>query len=105
MKRIYLFAAVAGLLFMNSCKDDELAPGNPVMDIKTEVTSAYFGDSLAFTINAADVDVPLSTLKAQLYFGEEKVSETVIRTKVSGQDYSGKIFVPFYKDIPNDLTR
>lgn len=101
MKRIYLFAAVAGLLFMNSCKDDELAPGNPVMDIKTEVTSAYFGDSLAFTINAADVDVPLSTLKAQLYFGEEKVSETVIRTKVSGQDYSGKIFVPFYKDIPN----
>ena len=101
MKRIYLFAAMAGLLFMNSCKDDDAVPGNPVMDVKTEITSAYFGDSLAFTINASDVQVPLSTLKAQLYFGEEKVSETVIRTKVSGEDYTGKIFVPFYKDIPN----
>lgn len=101
MKRIYLFAAMAGLLFMNSCKDDEAVPGNPVMDVKTEITSAYFGDSLAFTVNASDVQVPLSTLKAQLYFGEEQVSETVIRTKVSGEDYTGKIFVPFYKDIPN----
>lgn len=101
MKKIYLFAAMAGLLFLNSCKDDEPVPGNPVMDVKTEITNAYFGDSLAFTVNASDVQVPLSTLKAQLYFGEEKVSETVIRTKVSGEDYRGKIFVPFYKDIPN----
>lgn len=101
MKKIYLLAAMTGLLLTTACNDDEMAPGNPVMNVKTEIVDACFGDSLAFTVNASDVDVPLSTLKAQLYFGEEKVSETVIRTKTSGEDYSGKIFVPFYKDIPN----
>lgn len=102
MKKIFWVATmVAGILFMNSCKEEDLGPGNPIMEVKTEIANAYFGDSLAFTVNASDMDVPLSTLKAQLYFGEEMVSETVIRTKVSGKDYSGKIFVPYYKDIPN----
>lgn len=98
---LYLSALMSGALTLGACDDDENVPGNPVMDIKTETTSACFGDSLAFTVNASDADVPLSTLKAQLYFGEEMVSETVIRTKVSGEDYTGKIYVPFYKDVPN----
>ena len=97
----YYLMAVAGMALLNSCDDDNVLPGDPVIDLKTEVTSALFGDSLAFTINASDIDVPLSTLKAQLFFGEEKVSETVIRTKVSGDDYTGKIYVPFYQNIPN----
>jgi hypothetical protein len=59
-----------------------------------------FGDSLPFTVGVSDADVPLSTLKAQLFFGDEKVSETVIRTKTNA-DYSGKIFIPYYADIPN----
>ena len=29
------------------------------------------------------------------------VSETVIRTKVSGQEYNGKIYVPYLANIPN----
>lgn len=29
------------------------------------------------------------------------MSETVIRTKTSGNDYTGKIFVPYYANIPN----
>lgn len=86
---------------MNSCNDDELVPGNPVMDFKTETGDACFGDSLPFIINASDMDVPLSTLKAQLFYGEEKVSETVIRTKTSGEDYTGKIFIPYYANIPD----
>ena len=77
---------------MNSCNDDEFLPGNPSMEIKAENADALFGDSLPFTIKASDVDVPLSTLKAQLFYGEEQVSETVIRTKTSGNDYTGKIF-------------
>ena len=97
----YYLMALAGVALFNACDDDEIVPGNPVMDFKTETASALFGDSLPFTINASDVDVPLSTLKAQLYFGDEKVSETVIRTKVSGQDYTGKIYVPYYANIPN----
>ena len=51
------------------------------MEIKAENADALFGDSLPFTIKASDIDVPLSTLKAQLFYGEEQVSETVIRTK------------------------
>ncbi len=100
-KNIYIVAALAGMFLMNSCKDDDLLPGNPVMDFKTEYSDALFGDSLPFTIKATDVDVPLSTLKAQLYFDGEKVSETVIRTKTSGEDYTGKIYIPYLANIPN----
>lgn len=52
---------------MNSCSDDEFLPGSPSMEIKAENADALFGDSLPFTIKASDVDVPLSTLKAQLF--------------------------------------
>ena len=92
-KSIYITLALAGILSMNSCNDDEFLPGNPSMEIKAENADALFGDSLPFTIKASDVDVPLSTLKAQLFYGEEQVSETVIRTKTSGSDYTGKIEV------------
>ncbi|WP_321333953.1 DUF5125 domain-containing protein [uncultured Bacteroides sp.] len=95
-----LFVTFASLLLLNSCDDNEAVPGNPVMEPKTTFGSAMFGDSLAFTVAVSDADVPLSTLKAQLYYGEEKVSETVIRTKTSN-DYSGKIFVPYYANVPN----
>src|SRR5690606_4123256 len=47
-----------------------------------------------------DKYVPLSTLKVQLYFTDDIVSETTIRTKENGS-YTGKIYVPFLKDIPN----
>ena len=96
----YILFALASVLLLNSCDDDEAVPGNPVIDSKTTFGSAMFGDSLAFTVTVSDADVPLSTLKAQLYYGEEKVSETVIRTKTTA-DYSGKIYVPYYANIPN----
>ena len=86
---------------MNSCNDDDFLPGNPNLEIRAENADALFGDSLPFTFKASDVDVPLSTLKAQLFYGEEQVSETVIRTKTSGSDYSGKIYIPYYANIPN----
>lgn len=102
MKKIlYLMTVAAGVLLTNACKDDDVLTGNPQMDFKVTHEDALFGDSLPFTIKASDVDVPLSTLKAQLFFGDEKVSETVIRTKISGEDYSGKIYVPYLKEIPN----
>lgn len=100
-KIIYLMFILAGAVFFNSCSDnDDNAPGNPVMDIKTTFGSALFGDSLPFTVNVSDGQVPLSTLKVQIYYGEEMVSEKVIRTKTDGE-YSGKIFVPYYANIPN----
>ncbi len=71
------------------------------MVVTGNVENACFGDSLTFTINASDAEVPLSTIHAELYFGEEMVSEQVIRTKVSGADYQGKIYVPYYANIPD----
>lgn len=96
----YALVVLVGIVLFNSCDDNELNPGNPVMNPKTEISSAMFGDSLLFTVNVADAQVPLSTLKAQLFFGDERVSETVIRTKTN-DDYSGKIFIPYYANIPN----
>lgn len=101
----YYLMALASAALLNACSDDDPVPGNPVMNFREEPTSALFGDSLSFTINASDQAVPLSTLKAQLYFGEEKVGETVIRTKTSGEDYTGKIYIPYLANIPNGTAR
>lgn len=87
---------------LTACSDDDnMAPGNPVMDVTGNLEQACFGDSLTFTVKATDADVPLSTIHAELYFGDEMVSERVIRTKVSGADYEAKIYVPYYADIPD----
>lgn len=98
-KSIYIILALIGVLTMNSCSDDEFLAGNPDMELMAGKVSALYGDSLPFTIKASDVDVPLSTLKARLFYGEELVSETVIRTKTSGEDYTGKVFVPYYPAV------
>jgi hypothetical protein len=88
------------LILLNACSHDEGETlGNPVIELKSDLNSAMFGDSVPFTVGVSD-EVPLSTLKAKLYFGDELVSETTIRTK-NNADYTGKIYVPFYKNIPN----
>ena len=69
-----LVFALAGLLSLAACEDDDLVPGNPVINPTTQIGAAMFGDSLAFSAEVADNDVPLSTLKAQLFYGDEKVS-------------------------------
>lgn len=98
-KSIYIILVLAGILTMNSCSDDEFLSGNPDMEFITGKMSALYGDSLPFTIKASDVDVPLSTLKAKLFYGEEQVSETVLRTRTSGEDYTGKVFIPYYPNV------
>jgi hypothetical protein len=101
MKYKILTVAVLILSLVSSCGEDEydMSPGNPALEIKSSFSGAAFGDSLLFTVAVSD-NVPLSTLTVQLFFGDEKVSETVIRTKTAGE-YSGKIYVPYYKDIPD----
>lgn len=101
MKKIhYILGLLAGAWAFTACSDDDKAIGNPVMNPQTEFSTALFGDSLPFRVSASDADVPLSTLKAQLFYGDDMVSETVIRTKTN-DDYSGKIYVPFYANVPN----
>ncbi|MFZ4263047.1 DUF5121 domain-containing protein [Sphingobacterium sp. HJSM2_6] len=92
------------LALVASCKEEELivpiGGGSPTIDVKLKPETAHFGDSIPFTVSVADQGVKLSTVKAQLLFNEEVVAEQIIRTKEYG-DYSGKLFVPFLKDIPN----
>lgn len=97
--KLFLVAA-ASLAALGSCGDDEKVPGNPVLEPLTTFTSAYFADSLAFSARVSDASVPLSTLKAELYFGDEMVSQTVVRTKTNGE-YSDKIYIPYYAGIPD----
>jgi hypothetical protein len=101
-KYIYLLAA---LMVASACsqEEDANASGNPVIEVKTEFSNAHFGDSLSFTMGVKDGVVPLSTLKAKLYFGDEVVSEITIRTKTDG-DYTGKLYIPYYANIPNETA-
>ncbi len=105
MKRnILFFSVLLALVGFVACEDDETIVGDPTLTVESNLTAAHFGDSISFTATVADDEVPLSTLKAQLFFGDEMVEETVIRTKTNGQ-YTGKIYVPFHKDIPNGTGR
>jgi hypothetical protein len=103
MKKVIYSLSIVFLLF-SACKKEEKEytyfEGNPTIGLKNAPTSANFGDSLVFTVQAADASIALSNLKAQLYYTDTKVSEVSIRTKQNGE-YSGKIFVPFYKDVPD----
>ncbi len=97
---IYSILIAVAFAFVACAENDDKAEGNPIIDIKTNIAEASFGDSIEFTVAVSDDEVPLSTLKAFLYYSDELVSETVIRTKTNG-NYTSKIFVPYYANIPN----
>jgi hypothetical protein len=98
----YSFLALVALLMLSfsACSSDEKAVGNPIITAKTEFGTALFGDSLLFTVHASDTQVPLSTLKARLFFSDDLVSEVVIRTRTNG-DYTDKIHIPYFAHVPN----
>ncbi|MDR1975288.1 MAG: DUF5125 domain-containing protein [Bacteroidales bacterium] len=99
----FLFCFFSLALLATGCRKEYKEPlqeGNPVITIVGEpITASHFGDSLPFTINCED-SKPLSTLKLQLYYSDLMTQEVVVRTKENGT-YSGKIFIPFLKDIPD----
>ena len=105
MKKLINYTALLCLFtLLYSCKEDEfivaIGGGSPTIEVKTAPTASFMGDSLQFTVNVKDQGVALSTLKAQLLFSGEVVAEKIIRTK-DYAEYSGKLFVPFLKNIPN----
>lgn len=92
----YMLMSLAVACMMTACKDDDAKePGNPVMEVQSLPTTIYFGDELPFTVKASDAQVPLSTVRADLYINDELVSSDRVRTKVSGEFYSGKVSVPY----------
>jgi hypothetical protein len=99
---IYFILTIFGILGIYSCAEeisDLQQEGNPSLQVENQFTNVHFGDVLPFTATVSD-NIPLSTLTAILYFGEEEVERTTIRTKENGV-YSGEITVPFLKDIPD----
>lgn len=97
MKFRYLLLTLPLCLAMAACGDDEdvKAPGNPVMEYGGLPSTVCFGDELPFTVKASDGEVPLSTVKAELYIDGELVDTETVRTKVSGEYYTGHVSVPY----------
>lgn len=97
MKFRYLLLSLPLCLAMAACSDDDdvKAPGNPVMEYDGLPATVYFGDELPFTVKASDGEVPLSTVKAELYIDGELVDTETVRTKVSGEYYTGHVSVPY----------
>lgn len=77
MTRINIFALISLLLLSFSACDDEVEfpgkPGDPQIIDPQIVSGAFFGDSIPFSATVKDPKVPLSTLKAQLFYGDVKV--------------------------------
>lgn len=104
---IYTFICIFSSLWLVGCSDDDKGTGTPIITIAEhdiQLENVMFGDSLPFRMSVTDDDnIPLSTLKARLFFSNDMVSETVIRTKTPGA-YEGKIYIPFLKDIPDGVA-
>jgi hypothetical protein len=98
-----LFLILFSIIFLAACNDEEINnndfAGNPVIKSETQFTGVRLGDSLAFTVEVSD-EFPLSTLQVSLYFGDSKVAGKTVRIKENGK-YSGKIYVPYFADIPD----
>lgn len=92
----YIYVALSLTAVLTGCKEDDVKdPGNPVMEYQGLPATVYFGDNLPFTVKASDSQVPLSTVKAELYIDGELVDTESVRTKVSGETYSGTVAVPY----------
>ena len=88
------------LPLFTACSDDDSGDGAPEVSVAT-IAPALYGDSIALSTKCDDKDgVPLSTVKAELYYGDEMVSSTKVRTKTDG-NYNLKVHAPMFKDIPD----
>lgn len=92
----YALASFVALLAMGCDKDEVKDPGNPVMQYDGLPGEVFFGDELPFSVVAADDRVPLSTVTAELYMDGELIATKKVRTKTSGETYSGTVPVPYY---------
>ena len=102
MKRYsFLIGCVIALMATTSCQKEQSAmDGSPEMTLHTTYETAYFADSLQFSVDVSDGSgVPLSTLKAYLYYVDDIVSETTIRKTEYGS-YAGKLFASYYAETP-----
>ena len=105
MNKIFKISAMllAGVLAFGACQKEpvlKLTDVGPDMTVSSYTQSTYMGADIKFSVNLSDKEFDLSTLKAALFYGDEKVSEVTIRTKQYGS-YEGTIHAPLLKKIPN----
>ncbi len=105
MKSLIKNAAVllAGTLVIAACQKEfkyVFADHGPDVTVSSISESAYMGGKISFSVNISDPDFDLSTIKAELYFDQDVVSDTTIRTKTEGL-YTGTLSVPFLANIPD----
>lgn len=99
---LFLLAAIVSA-GVSSCVEKPKETTTPVLSAVSVPAETEMGDSLVFSAAITD-QTPLSTLKARLYYGEDLMDETVIRTKTNGT-YTGKVHAPYYADIKDgDIT-
>lgn len=101
IKTLLIFLAYG--ISLSSCQKEfeyKFADKGPELNVVSYSETAYMGGEISFSVSISDSDFALSTLKAELYFDADKVSETVIRTKENGT-YEGEVQVPFQKNIGN----
>lgn len=104
--RIYFsyLLSLALLWLLGGCKTEEFivpaGSGEPQLELMAVAEEALFGDSLLIRVHAEDQQVDLSTLKMELLFSEEVVSQNVLRTKDYGR-YESRLYIPFLKGVPD----
>lgn len=107
MKRLFFLAAAAfawaGITGCQEEKTLETTDKGPVMEVVSADDVACFGGNVHFSVSMKD-PVALSTLKAQVFFDDEMVAETVIRTKADGT-YEDVVQVPFAADVPDGTAK
>ncbi len=105
MRRQFLLCLMmtAALFGVSSCNDktDEFDdPGTSSIISLEGPSTAFMGDSISFSFDISSTGVRLNQSKVQLFYGETIVSERIMLTPKEGQ-YSGKILIPFMKNIPD----
>lgn len=96
-------AFMAGTAALASCQKEfeyVFADKGPEIAVESFSQTAYMGGKISFSVSMNDPDFALSTLKAQLYFDQDMVSDTTIRTKENGM-YEATVEVPFLANIPD----
>ena len=90
-----------GVTLLSSCNDknDDFDDKGSSQVIAIEApTKVYMGDSIEVKYSIKANEFRANQSKIQLYVGDEMVSERMMTTPADGE-YSGKIFVPYYKGI------
>lgn len=98
----YVAVSLLAMFALASCQKDETLKTTdvgPTMEVLSYDTGGYYGGKIGFEVTLTD-RLPLSTLKAQVFFDDQLVAEEVIRVKTNGT-YDGAVTLPYYKDIPD----